>query len=242
MTKFLIKFLVLASILAMPLVSIAKGEGGKKERKYIVEITTTAGTIKVALSNLTPKHRDNFVKLCKKGYYDNVLFHRVIKGFMIQSGDPDSKAHEPGKLYGDGGPDYTIEAEFTPELYHKKGVLAAAREGDDVNPERRSSASQFYIVTGKVYDDKMLAEAARKIDKRNAAINITSSYIYTVEQMNAYKTIGGAAHLDSQYTIFGEVIEGMDIADSISSVETDKNDRPTKDIYIIKTKVSKKQL
>lgn len=209
----------------------------KSEKVYIVDIKTTVGTITVKLYNQTPLHRDNFVKLCKNGNYDNVLFHRVIKEFMIQSGDPDSKQHEPGKLYGEGDLGYSLPAEFVPELFHKKGVLAAAREGDDVNPERNSSASQFYIVVGKKLDEAGLTKAEQRI--RKALKN--DSYTISTERREFYSTIGGTPHLDMQYTIFGEVVKGQEIVDSISLVKTDGNDRPVEDIWIVSTKVTKKR-
>jgi len=209
----------------------------KSEKFYIVDIKTTAGDITVQLFNQTPLHRDNFVKLCKSGNYDNVLFHRVIKEFMIQSGDPDSKQHEPKKLYGDGDLGYSLPAEFRPELFHKKGVLAAAREGDDVNPERISSASQFYIVLGKKLDEAGLTKAEQRIRK---ALK-DDSYTISPEKREFYSTVGGTPHLDMLYTIYGEVVKGQEIVDSISLVKTDENDRPVEDIWIISTKVKKRR-
>ncbi|MDD2425921.1 MAG: peptidylprolyl isomerase [Bacteroidales bacterium] len=212
-------------------------KASKTEKFYIVDIKTTAGTISVKLYNQTPLHRDNFVKLCKNGNYNNVLFHRVIKEFMIQSGDPDSKQHEPGKLYGEGDLGYSLPAEFIPELFHKKGVLAAAREGDDVNPERRSSASQFYIVVGKKLDDTGFAKAEQRIRK---ALK-DDSYTISPEKREIYSTTGGTPHLDMQYTIFGEVVKGQEIVDSISLVKTDDNDRPVEDIWIISMEIQRRR-
>ena len=209
------------------------------EKHYYVEIKTTAGNIQVKLYNETPMHRDNFVTLCKTKYYDGVLFHRVIDNFMIQSGDPDSKEKEPGKLYGDGGPDYIVPAEFrTPEIFHKRGSLAAAREGDRVNPERASSGSQFYLVKGRVYDDdEALNAQADRINQRNAAMGIISDYTLSDEQRKVYKSVGGTPHLDSQYTVFGEIVKGYEVVEKISKVETDANNRPLEDVWIISTKV-----
>ena len=199
------------------------------------------GEITVKLSNETPIHRDNFVKLVKQKYFDGILFHRVIDNFMIQSGDPDSKAKEPQKLYGDGGPGYDLPAEIVPELFHKKGVLAAAREGDDVNPKRKSSASQFFIVKGRIFDDEGLNAQEERVNKRNKALNIEVPYKMSKERREVYKTIGGTPHLDTQYTVFGEVVKGIEIVDKISSVKTDKNDRPLEDVCIISTKLSKRK-
>ena len=214
---------------------------GNTRRSYFVIIKTTMGDIKVKLYNETPIHRDNFVKLVKQRYFDGILFHRVIDNFMIQSGDPDSKQRVPEKLYGDGGPEYDLPAEILPEIFHKKGVLAAAREGDDVNPLRKSSASQFYIVKGKVFDDEGLNAQEERVNKRNKALGIEKEYKIFKERRDVYKTIGGTPHLDTQYTIFGEVVEGIDIVDKIASVKTDKNDRPVEDVWIISTKLYKRR-
>lgn len=207
----------------------------KGEKNYVVNIMTNRGEITLLLYNQTPLHRDNFVKLCKAGAYDNVLFHRVIKEFMIQAGDPESKRQEPGKLYGEGDLGYTIPAEISSEIFHKKGVLAAAREGDRVNPERKSSACQFYIVVGKRFTDQELD----KVEQRIAKATGIKDYKISPEKREVYRTSGGTPHLDMQYTVFGEVLKGMDIAEGISKTETDQNDRPLKDICIISAKVSK---
>ncbi len=220
---------LLIALLLLPLTSVAKAP-----KFYVVNIKTTAGDIIVRLYNETPLHRDNFVKLCNTKNYDNVLFHRVIKEFMVQSGDPDSKTHEPGKLYGDGDLGYTLPAEILPELFHKKGVLAAAREGDKENPERKSSASQFYIVVGK----KLTYQDLDKVELRISKSNKVENFKFTPERREFYKTYGGTPHLDLQYTIFGEVVKGQEVADKISLVETNDQDRPVKDIWIISTKVS----
>lgn len=197
----------------------------KKEKRHIVRIETSVGNIRVALSDDTPLHRDNFLKLAREGFYNGTLFHRCIKNFMIQGGDPDSRGAEPGKLLGDGGPGYTIPAEFDlPYLYHWRGALAAAREPDDVNPEQESSGSQFYIVYGK-------KQAAADIKKVRATLEEKGIEL-TPQMIDDYYMRGGTPHLDGQYTVFGEVIEGMEVVKSIQGVETDKNDRPLEDIVI----------
>ena len=232
-----------------------------------VKIETTLGDITVRLYDETPIHRDNFVKLVKEGYYDGTLFHRVIKDFMIQGGDPDSKGAPAGKMLGVGGPDYTLEAEIKSNLYHKRGALAAARQGDEVNPERRSSGSQFYIVWGQVYKENQLNQLGKQIrmqkvqDAFNAlakarreeimqmrrernraglqelqdqliaeAENKVGKQGLTDEQMQLYSTVGGTPHLDGQYTVFGEVEEGLNVVEQIQNTATGRADRPTNDI------------
>jgi len=209
----------------------------KKDRTKDVEMITTMGTLILRLSDSTPLHRDNFLLLVKKGYYDSLLFHRVIRGFMIQSGDPDSKEGHPGKPLsqgGSGGPGYTIPAEFRPTLFHKKGVLAAARTGDDVNPTRASSGSQFYIVQGKVFTAAGLdsLETGRLKGRK-----------IPPEQRAVYETLGGAPHLDQHYTVFGEVIGGLETVDSIAASPTSgpPSDRPLKDVRILKMKLVKRK-
>ena len=242
-----------------------------------VEISTTMGDITIMLYGDTPKHRDNFVKLAKEGFYDGTLFHRVINEFMVQAGDPDSKTAKPGQHLGSGDPGYTIEAEIEyPAHFHKRGALAAARTADQVNPERRSSGSQFYIVTGKAYNEQQIGQlenqlsqmqmqgifqqlAAERRDEimkmqqngdqaglqklQEELIAITQQKVadnpvkLTDEQRKAYTTVGGAPHLDNQYTVFGEVISGMDVVDKIEKVETDRSDRPKEDVKIISMKV-----
>lgn len=196
---------------------------------------TTAGNIRIALYDETPQHRDNFLKLTKMGIYDSLLFHRVIKDFMIQSGDTNSKHAKPGQLLGTGDFDYTTEAEFRlPQIFHRRGVVAMAREGDDKNPEMRSSACQFYIVWGKTFDDRRIAKIQERLD------SATQGRVkLTPEMIEVYKTIGGTPHLDGQYTVFGEVVEGMDIVDTIQQAKTDKNDRPLEDIRILNATVVK---
>ena len=199
-----------------------------KNRK--VKIVTTKGIIVVLLSDKTPKHRDNFIKLVKQGFYDSILFHRVIKEFMIQAGDPDTKQSEPQKRYGGGGLDYRIPSEFDASLFHKKGMLAAARTN---NPEKASSSCQFYIVQGKIFTDSSLNE----VQLQRMEGRIIPAY-----QREVYKTLGGAPHLDQNYTVFGELIKGMQIVDAIASVERDQFDRPKEDIRILKMKLIKKFL
>lgn len=201
----------------------------KKEPRVVME--TTKGDIELKLYDATPLHRDNFKNLVEEGAYDSLLFHRVIKNFMIQGGDPDSKYAEPGVLLGDGDLPYTIPAEFRLDegIFHRRGTLAAAREGDDVNPEQRSSAMQFYIVWGKVFNDEELDRVQGRIDKyTNGRVKLTS------EMREAYKTVGGTPHLDGQYTVFGEVVSGLDVVDAIQQVATDINDRPVEDVRIIR--------
>ena len=182
-----------------------------------VEIKTNKGTCLIKLYNETPLHRDNFVKLAKEGYFDSLLFHRVINKFMIQGGDPDSRHAKPGVLLGDGGPDYTIPAEIKDGLFHKKGTIGAAR---DDRPDKASSGSQFYLVQGKKFSNAGLdsLESLRMKGKK-----------FSPEQRAAYTTIGGTPHLDWNYTVFGEIIKGLEMVDAIAKVETDGNDRPLVD-------------
>lgn len=242
-----------------------------------LDIATTAGNIKIRLYDDTPLHRDNFLKLAKEGYYDGVLFHRVINDFMVQTGDPESKEAAAGAMLGSGGPGYTIPAEIVyPKHYHKYGALAAARTGDEMNPERKSSGSQFYIVTGKKYSPQQLSRMEemsvqkqlqsyfmelqrQKMDTirqlrlakdsvglenlRQELIKETEANVkpvtMTEEQVSDYTTIGGTPHLDGQYTVFGEVLEGMETVEKIQKAETDGRDRPVEDIRIISIKVEK---
>ena len=187
----------------------------------IVIMHTNYGDITIKLYNDTPLHRDNFLKLVNECFYDSTLFHRVIAGFMIQSGDPDSKNAAPKKQLGAGGPGYTVPAEFRKDLIHKKGALAAARQGDQVNPQKRSSGSQFYIVVGRPWtEDEM-----DMVEQR-------TGFKYSDEQRNIYTTVGGYPFLDREYTVYGEVIEGLDIVDAISVTDTNPADRPLQDIII----------
>lgn len=235
----------------------------------VVLIKTEFGDMKLVLYNETPKHRDNFLKLAKNGFYDGTLFHRVIKDFMIQGGDPYTKKAQPGQKLGNGGPGYTIDPEINPKFLHKKGALAAARLGDDINPGKKSSGSQFYIVQGQVIppnqvvaflDDqnkqlpqKFMNQLAfakkdsfmlfqRNNDKsgfdkmverlKHDAMTMAAQnpYKLTDEQYHLYTTIGGSPSLDGEYTVFGEVIAGMAVLDSIAAQKTGPNDRPLKDI------------
>ena len=256
-------------------INMAKQMANEKETKVAFE--TTLGNIVVKLYNETPKHRDNFLKVVNDSVYNGVLFHRVIKDFMIQTGDPSSKTAEAGQQLGSGDLGYTVEAEFVyPQYFHKKGALAAARTGDAVNPERRSSASQFYIVTGKSYsplqvemmeqrmgdqkkEDIFSGLVRERVDSirnmqaagdslgleelQNELIALTEAEYaknplkFTPAQVEAYTTVGGTPHLDGQYTLFGEVVEGMDVVDKIQQAVTDQADRPVDDIKIISAKV-----
>lgn len=207
----------------------------KKDRKRNVLLETNYGNIIVRLSDSTPLHRDNFLKLVKIGFYNSVLFHRVIQNFMIQSGDPNSKHAPAGVPLGNGGPNYTIPAEFRQSLFHKKGVIAAARMGDNVNPQKASSGSQFYIVQGKIFSDAGL-DSLEKFRLNGRKI--------PPEQREVYKTIGGTPHLDQGYTVFGEVVKGMDVVDKIAAVQTSRGvdrDRPLQDVRIIKAKLIKRK-
>ena len=205
----------------------------EKNNETVAQIETEFGTIKIKLYNETPLHRDNFIKLVNEGFYTDLLFHRVIKGFMIQGGDPNSKKAKPDERLGGGGGNMErIPAEFRPELFHKKGALAAARDG---NPEKKSSACQFYIVQEKVYNDSELDVQL----KRMAGTRMANP-----AQREIYKTIGGTPHLDGNYTVFGEVISGMAVLDSIARQPKDGSDRPLKDIRMSMSveKIKKKKI
>ncbi|MCF8423934.1 MAG: peptidylprolyl isomerase [Bacteroidia bacterium] len=262
-------------ILSIAIVLFSKQVKSQTFSKETILISTSFGSMKLKLFNETPQHRDNFLKLVREHFYDSLLFHRVIQDFMIQGGDPDSKQAEPIKLLGDGDLKYTIPAEIITTLCHKKGMLCAARNGDDVNPEKASSACQFYIVQGKKRTDedlisyekrinkpliakikeeilnkpenKILKEkiAAFKAEQNNDSLMVyfkivnkmvdeaylkAPHYIFPLEHQTIYKTIGGTPHLDSQYTIFGEVIEGLEVIDKIAAVGKNKDDRPLLDI------------
>lgn len=239
-----------------------------------VVMDTTLGKITLKLYNETPRHRDNFIKLAKEGQYNGLLFHRVIKEFMIQGGDVTSKDAPMNKQLGAGDLGYTVPAEFCyPQYFHKKGALCAARTGDEVNPERASSASQFYIVTGKVYKDSEMTQMEKQLegrlkqaifarlqtenkpkimelyrsgDKEELAILRDTMIGKTeleaekrkdeacipAEMREAYTTIGGVPFLDNQYTVYGEVVEGLDIVDAIQNVKTNKQDRPAENVVI----------
>lgn len=272
------------SICLVVLTLTACGAGSSKttndmenENRTRVKVETTLGNFTVALYDETPNHRDNFLKLVKEGVYDSTLFHRVIKQFMIQAGDPDSKQAADDAMLGSGDVGYTVPAEFNPKFFHKKGVLAAARQGDDVNPEKASSGCQFYIVTGRVFTQEQLVGMEKKINaQREEAIfnNLARKYMkeifrmrkagdndgllalqdtlnqqthelakqepkfrFTPEQIEAYSTVGGAPHLDGSYTVFGEVVNGMDVVDEIEKVKTNRADRPLENVRILKATI-----
>ncbi len=244
--------------------------------KETILISTAYGNMKLKLFNETPLHRDNFIRLVKQGFYDSLLFHRVINHFMIQGGDPDSRSANDTAALGNGDVGYWIPAEFNRRIYHKKGMLAAAREDEEVNPDKESSGSQFYIVMGKTYDSAALRKAEIRVNKNivqkinyNVAFSgkskqlreyymrliteektdslkyarrqlidpvsieeykKTPHFTYTAGQMKTYAELGGAPHLDMNYTIFGEVVEGLDVIEKIAALKTDKNDRPKENV------------
>ena len=200
----------------------------KPDGDAVVIMETSMGEIVLKLYGETPIHRDNFLKLAQDRVYDGLLFHRVIKNFMIQGGDPKSRDAKPGQPLGDGTLGYTLPAEFRPNLFHKRGALCAARQGDNVNPKKESSASQFYIVQGNRWDEKQLDMMSERMGKK-----------FSPEQRKVYTTVGGTPHLDGDYTVFGEVIEGMDVIDKISQVKCDRMDRPVEDVRILKVTVKK---
>jgi len=200
-----------------------------KPKNQYVKISTSKGECIIKLYNETPLHRDNFLKLTKQGFYNGTLFHRVIKAFMIQGGDPTSKNASPDSALGDGGDDMPrIPAEFRDSLFHKKGVLAAARDG---NPEKASSSCQFYIVQGKVWTDSLLNVTEEKRLK----------FKIPEWQRQVYKTIGGSPHLDRNYTVYGEVVKGIEMVDAIAATPTGKADRPTEDIKMTVTILKKRE-
>lgn len=263
------KTLALFLLFAGLLVNMSCGTSGN-DNEMKVQIETEFGIIKIKLYNETPLHRDNFIKLIKEGVYTDLLFHRVINGFMIQGGDPDTKHAKPGEQLGRGDLGYTIPAEINPKFFHRRGVLAAARQSDDINPEKRSSASQFYILQGRKYRSgeldtlQLKMEDTRKMTMLQAKIKLAEPELnklgaegkqdelmaryntlkeeviaeveklptlaFSEEQRLAYTTVGGYPSLDHNYTVFGEVIEGMDVVDNIARQETDRFDRPVKDI------------
>jgi cyclophilin family peptidyl-prolyl cis-trans isomerase len=268
------KILLLSLALVFIAISCQIDQSKKKIKDQLYTIETEYGDMIFKLYDATPLHKANFIKLIELDYFDDILFHRVINGFMIQGGDPDSRNAQPGVMLGEGGPEYTIPAEFVDTIFHKKGVLAAAREGDNVNPEMRSSASQFYIVQGTVLTDEDVKKVEDRInasrltklvdkyidEAKNKVYNTGGTIDYQVilpearkkaeeefkqggyykipgNKLKVYQTIGGTPHLDNAYTIFGEIVEGLDVIDKIAAVETDKNDRPVKDI---KMRIKKK--
>lgn len=185
----------------------------------LIEIETEFGTILAQLYDETPLHRDNFIKLAEEGFYDGLLFHRVISGFMVQGGDPDSRDAKAGARLGSGGPGYQINAEINPQFVHHRGAIAAARMGDAVNPEKKSSGSQFYIVHG----NQVAADNLRQMEAR-------TGFTYSPEQVKKYEEVGGAPFLDGGYTVFGQVISGMEVIDKIAAQNTDQADRPRSDV------------
>lgn len=198
----------------------------KEPRRRVAEIVTSKGVMMVELSNYTPQHRDNFIKLANEGFYDGLLFHRVIEGFMVQGGDPESKDAPATQMLGNGGPGYTVPAEIKAGMYHYKGAIAAARQGDNVNPMRASSGSQFYLVQGAPVDDNMLSQ----IENRNG-------FTYDESARNYYKQHGGTPFLDMNYTVFGYIINGREVIDAIATVQTDQNDRPIEDVKILSVNI-----
>ena len=262
--KKIVLFSIVLSIISF---SCQIDKSKKKTKDQLYKIETEYGDMIFKLYDATPLHKENFIKLIEQDYFNDLLFHRVIDGFMIQGGDPDSHNAESGKILGEGGPDYTIPAEFIDTIFHKKGVIAAAREGDDANPEMRSAGSQFYIVQGKVLTNEDVKKVENRInasrlnklitkyinEAKNEAYNTGGMIDYQVilpearkkaeeefktegyykipeNKLKVYQTIGGTPHLDNAYTIFGEIVEGLEIIDKIAAVETDKNDRPVKDV------------
>lgn len=203
-----------------------KSQKNNTEKMTQVLLKTTFGDIVIALYNDTPAHKANFEKLVNEKFYDGVLFHRIIKGFMIQGGDPDSKTAKPGQRLGSGDVGYTIPAEFVAGRIHKRGAVCAARMGDNVNPQKASSGCQFYIVDGTVYDNDKLNMIAQRTGKT-----------FTPEQVEAYTTVGGAPFLDGDYTVFGEVVKGMEVVDKIAAQQKDGADRPVEDIKIISANI-----
>ncbi len=257
------------------------------KKDVVVTIKTSYGDMVAILYDETPKHKANFIKLAKEHYFDSLLFHRVIQGFMIQGGDPDSKKAQPGQNLGSGGPGYTVDAEFVPTLFHEKGALSAARMGDNVNPAKASSGSQFYIVQGTVvspeeinnlkYDQMQLMTGLRQMfeNPANKPLLDSLNQLYfsgdmqayqqrlfalaprveketglkvikniSEERIKAYTTVGGAPHLDDQYTVFGKVIKGLDVIDKIAAVQRDGADRPLEDVRMTVTveEMSKKKI
>jgi len=217
MKKYL--FTLIVSQFLMLITPGMNAQSQNSEPEQLIKIETTLGDIYIKLYNETPRHRDNMVKLIEEGFYKDQLFHRVIKDFMIQGGDPYSAGAEKGQRLGTGGPGYTVPAEFNETLIHKKGALAAARQGDRLNPEKASSGSQFYIVVGRIFSPEEL-----DLMTRQGSINVSE------EAAQIYTTLGGAPHLDGSYTVFGEVVMGLEVVDQIASVKTDTYDRPLVDV------------
>ena len=220
-TFFLLSFLFVAQQDA-----VAQKKASSKDIR--VEMVTTEGKMVFQLFNDTPLHRDNFLKLVEQHTYDSLLFHRVIKDFMIQAGDPNSRNAKPGQMLGDGTLGYTIPAEFVASRFHRKGALCAARQGDNVNPRKESSSCQFYVVQGQVWDDSRLDMMEQRFGKK-----------FSAEQRKVYTTEGGTPHLDGDYTVFGQLVEGWEVLDRIAATPTGRADRPVKDVRILRVKVLK---
>lgn len=255
-----IRYLILFS-----LVSMLSCTSKYNDNNRYIKILTDEGDIVVKLYNETPRHTENFIKLTEQNFFDGLIFHRVIKDFVVQGGDPETKNAEQGKLYGEKDAGYLIDAEIIDTIYHKRGVIAMAREGDDVNPEKKSSSSQFYLVVGKVFSDEELNELEVNLNKKlrektveklydsllidsknlnqksisqvTQKVNILVDSILKVKhikfnenQRKIYTSVGGIPHLDGNYTVFGEIVSGYEVVEKISSVQTDSNDRPLKDI------------
>lgn len=253
------------TLVLLGLVSMLSCTTKYNDNNRYVKISTDVGDIVIKLYNETPKHTENFIKLTEENFFDGLIFHRVIKDFVVQGGDPETKNAEPGKLYGEKDAGYLIDAEIVDTIYHKRGVIAMAREGDDVNPEKKSSSSQFYLVVGKVFTEEELNKLEDKLNKKlrektekklydsllgsqsnlnpkflnevTQKVSILADSIMKVKhikfnenQRKIYTTVGGIPHLDGNYTVFGEIVEGYDVVEKISQVQTDSNDRPLKDI------------
>jgi peptidyl-prolyl cis-trans isomerase B (cyclophilin B) len=270
--KSILSFLLFSSFIILTQCSSESGSD------YLVTIKTDQGEMVAILYDETPKHKANFIKLAKEHYFDSLLFHRVMQGFMIQGGDPDSKRAAPGQPLGTGGPGFTVDAEFNPKFYHEKGAFSAARQPDEVNPAKASSGSQFYIVQGRVtspaevdalrIDQAKLNTAFQQMMQNPASQPLIDSLnqiymsgdmqgyqnkIYSLvprlekqtgikiykelseEKLKAYTTVGGAPHLDGDYTVFGKVISGLDVIDKIANVQVDSRNRPVEDVRMIVT-------
>ena len=199
-------------------------------KETLVKITTPYGDVVVKLYDSTVQHKENFIKLASRGYFDGLLFHRVIEKFMIQGGDPTSRNAKPGVLLGDGDTNYTVPFEYIPSYLHKRGAFGAAREGDDVNPLKEDELKAFHMMV----DQRDTASIRNVIEKYHDAVEAeylrTKPFKITDAQRRVYTTIGGTPHLDGAYTVFGEVVSGMEVVDKIAAVKTDTNDRPVKDI------------
>lgn len=267
------KTILILVLFCFVIFSCQLNQSNKNSEDQLYKIETIYGDMILKLYNATPLHKDNFIKLVDQGYFNDLLFHRVINSFMIQGGDPNSRNTDAGGVLGEGGPGYTIPAEFIDTIFHKKGVIAAAREGDDVNPEMRSAGSQFYIVQGKVLTDEDIKKVEDRInasrlnklitkyidEAKNEAFNSGGIIDYEIilpearkkaeeefklegyykipeNKLKVYQSIGGTPHLDNAYTIFGEIIDGLEVIDKIAAVETDENDRP---IIDVKMRISK---